>query len=725
MIEEIKISDIASYQGYERTISPLSKINFFYGANGSGKTTISRAISEDISTPSCHLRWQGDRNLKAFVYNSDFVEKNFSQEGHFSGIFTLGESAIEADKQIELHRQELEKLYQEKERNQKTLDEKLSELSSIEEIFKERCWEAKNHYNNISEALHHRNSKEKFKERVLQEAHSNNSELKEMEELINKAKTLFSTKKDKLPILQKIDISRINAISEDPALQKSIVGKEDIEISNLIAKLNNSDWIKKGMEYLEETDTLCPFCQQKITSNLKSQLEDYFDEEFSLNIEKIKHIERQYNESTAGLINQIEHQLETESNILDKEKIRNHLGNISLTIEKNRAYLSDKISQPSKKITLDDLSAPISEINTIIARYNQEADQHNNMISNMEDEQEKLKSQTWKHLIEHQLKPHIEAYSNEKEKLNKSIEGLKKSIEEKNQRTNKEQSEIDKLESKSKSIQPSIKDMNSILRSYGFNGFTFSEGDTESSYMLIRDDGTPANKTLSEGEKTFVTFLYFYHLLKGSNTDSGLNSDRIVVIDDPISSLDSEILFIVSNMIKNLFSDMKNGKEKIKQIFILTHNIYFHKEITFEGGKDRTPAKDKTFWVVRKTNRGSSVEPHGTNPIQSSYEMLWSEIRNPRYDSPTIQNTMRRILETYFKILGGIDLHSIYKEFEGEDKLTCKTLLSWLNDGSHFAGEDLHVSVDEATIEKQLRIFREIFAKTNHEAHYKMMMKDN
>ena len=53
---------------------------------------------------------------------------------------------------------------------------------------------------------------------------------------------------------------------------------------------------------------------------------------------------------------------------------------------------------------------------------------------------------------------------------------------------------------------------------------------------------------MSEGEKTFVTFLYFYHLLKGSESDSGMTTDRIVVFDDPVSSLDSDVLFIVSRL---------------------------------------------------------------------------------------------------------------------------------------------------------------------------------
>ncbi|MFD2879946.1 AAA family ATPase [Paenibacillus rhizoplanae] len=61
---------------------------------------------------------------------------------------------------------------------------------------------------------------------------------------------------------------------------------------------------------------------------------------------------------------------------------------------------------------------------------------------------------------------------------------------------------------------------------------------------IVREDGKDAKDTLSEGEKTFITFLYFYQLLKGSNDISEIMTDKVVVIDDPISILDSSVLFL-------------------------------------------------------------------------------------------------------------------------------------------------------------------------------------
>ena len=131
---------------------------------------------------------------------------------------------------------------------------------------------------------------------------------------------------------------------------------------------------------------------------------------------------------------------------------------------------------------------------------------------------------------------------------------------------------------------------------------------------------------------------------------------------------------------------------------------------------------EETFWVVRKSGTQTKVEKQDTNPIKTSYELLWAEVKKPDVSSLTIQNTLRRILENYFKILGGVDPDEICTKFEGRNRLICKSLFSWVNDGSHSVHDDLYVSNADATVETYLQIFKEIFEKTDHIAHYNMMM---
>ncbi|MFZ6680499.1 AAA family ATPase [Undibacterium sp. Tian12W] len=194
------------------------------------------------------------------------------------------------------------------------------------------------------------------------------------------------------------------------------------------------------------------------------------------------------------------------------------------------------------------------------------------------------------------------------------------------------------------------------------------------------------------------------------------------------------MLFIVSSLIRTLFDDMRNNRGQVKQIFILTHNVYFHKEVCFNAvqpkgkdkiktGKDAQKSLKPTYWVVRKDAAGPHIEFHDKNPINTSYDLLWKEIAREVPNPLTIQNSMRRILEHYFKILGGIDFDDLCEKFEGQDKIVCRSLLSWVNDGSHYSHDDVHYSFGDDVIKAQLEIFKRIFEETNHLPHYNMMIE--
>ena len=312
-----------------------------------------------------------------------------------------------------------------------------------------------------------------------------------------------------------------------------------------------------------------------------------------------------------------------------------------------------------------------------------------------------------------------------KDGLNKAIASLTEQTAEALTTKERKAAEIRSLERQTASVQPTIDEINALLESFGFQSFKLAKASDGTSYRLVRPDGSDAKATLSEGEKTFVTFLYFFHLLKGSESDSGMTVNRIVVCDDPVSSLDSEILFIVSSLIKGLFDEVRMGAGHVKQVFVFTHNVYFHKEVTFNARRNNDEAtREETFWIVRMSNALSKLEKHASNPIKTSDELLWAEVRRQDRSNLTIQNVLRRILDNYFKILGGYDYTALCDLFSGREKLICKSLLSWVNDGSHVAYDDLYLAIDDTMVDAYLEVFREIFKRTGNAAHYKMMMGD-
>ena len=134
---------------------------------------------------------------------------------------------------------------------------------------------------------------------------------------------------------------------------------------------------------------------------------------------------------------------------------------------------------------------------------------------------------------------------------------------------------------------------------------------------------------------------------------------------------------------------------------------------------------DVNYWIISKDNNISSIRAfEKNNPIKTSYELLWQELKtNTNASLVTTQNIMRRILENYFSILGKDIDERIVNSFDTtEDKMICRSLISWINDGSHSIPDDLYIDSYTDSIDRYKEIFKEIFIKMDHKAHYDMMM---
>ncbi len=732
MIESIHIKEVATYGDTPEKMDGLSQFNYVFGSNGTGKTTISKIINNEAAFPSCRVNWKGGTKLEPLVYNEDFVKKNFEQSSELKGVFTLGEKSSDTLKKIANAKNEHDELTKKIENLTSTLEGedgtggKKGELDKLEEGLKNTCWEQKRkHDEKLQGAFEgYRNNSKKFKDKVLQESTSNNAELKDLSYLEQKAKTVFDSTPTLEPLIPTIEGDTLLAHETNPILKKRVIGKENVDIAALIKKLNNSDWVRQGRVFYDPETKICPFCQQPTTEAFANSLSDYFDEAYETDIKSIDQLVTDYKTDQDRLLKAIDSIIATKYKFLDIERIKAEKELLSSRLTVNQQRLTEKKKEPSQIVELDSISSTVSSVKKIIDDVNSDIKKHNKTVENLSQERRDLTEQVWKYLLEKELKISISTYKKEKDSLDKAITALSNQIKEAEREKIDKDREIRDLEKQTTSVQPTIDGINAILSSFGFQGFSLKKAEDGISYKLLRSDGSDAKKTLSEGERSFVTFLYFYHLLKGSQSEDGITTDRIVVFDDPVSSLDSEVLFIVSSLIKGLFDEVRGGTGYIKQVFVLTHNVYFHREVTFNVRRTDLAMNEETFWIVRKHMGESKLYKHDSNPIKTSYELLWSEVRNPDRSNFTIQNTLRRILENYFKILGGIDPDRIYDKFEGQDKLICKSLFSWINAGSHFAEDDIYISTDGVSVDSYLRVFRAIFEKTEHAAHYKMMMGD-
>ena len=728
MIEKIIIKNCASFGEKEQSICDLKNINFFYGSNGSGKTTLSRVIQNHEQDSDCQLFWKTDSPVKTFIYNCDFINKNFSTNQKIAGFFTLGENDTNIQAAIVKAKEDLEEIRTKINNKNKTLDGhddnigKNAELKKIEEQFKEESWKYYTKFQKDFSCLSiYSKSKENFKTDLLKNAEKNTAALLSHAILKDKAKIIFDNQPKKENIIQPILYNNLTDIENADILSKTIIGKDDVNIASMIKKLGNSDWVKQGRTYYESDKQHCPFCQQKIDALFAESLEEYFNEEYFNDISAIEALTTNYNKFSDTVIQCINEILKAEPKYLNSEKFKAHKKIFEAQVAENKQYLVRKKKEASIAVELKSLKRVMEEINNEIINANKQAKEHNAIIDNKEEEKKILVSQIWRLIIE-EIKRNYNLYSKEKNNLEKAINNLTTDLDKLKRDEQVKLQEIHKLEKQITSIKPTIIKINDLLLSSGFSSFSLSESAENGFYKIVRPNGEDVEKTLSEGEKTFITFLYFYYLIKGSNTESEITENLVVVFDDPVSSLDSDILFTVSCLIKNLYVEATNKNHKIKQIFVLTHNIYFHKEVTFDKN---ISANNKTFWTIKKHNNQSVVNKHEENPIKTSYELLWNEIRdrNQKLSNQTLQNVMRRIIENYFKFFGNINEEKIINKFDGNEKLQCRALMSWLHDGSHFIHDDLNISSSEDATDKYFQVFKGIFEESGHLEHYNMMMR--
>ena len=81
MIESIELRNVATYNHEGIVIKDLKKINFIYGANGVGKTTISQLVHEGAidKYTNCSIKWKDGVAKKVLVYNKDFKDRNLGK----------------------------------------------------------------------------------------------------------------------------------------------------------------------------------------------------------------------------------------------------------------------------------------------------------------------------------------------------------------------------------------------------------------------------------------------------------------------------------------------------------------------------------------------------------------------------------------------------------------------------------------------------------------------
>lgn len=226
-------------------------------------------------------------------------------------------------------------------------------------------------------------------------------------------------------------------------------------------------------------------------------------------------------------------------------------------------------------------------------------------------------------------------------------------------------------------------EMTERLRSFlGRTDLEFQSNDE--GYRVLRR-GKVA-KRLSEGEKTAIAFLYFVVQLGDHEFDV---AEGIVVIDDPISSLDSAAIY-------QAFACLKNAVKDAKQVFLLTHNFEFLKILL--DWLQKAKKQSQYYMIVcseTEADRVATITALDQMLVDhpSEYHFLFKTLYNFKSDGKIatcyhIPNLARKLLETFLEFHSP-STESMYKQLEAvnfnDNKKTA--IYKFTNDHSHRTGK--------------------------------------
>lgn len=743
MITQIKLNRIASYKS-EVTIDNLKKVNFFFGYNGTGKSTIAKYLynqSKPIEYRSmdfeyCSLNGLDEDEQEIFVYDTEFVKRNFVNNDKLKGIFSLNEGNEEIENKILLLQSKKENIEKYIETSHSFEQKQDGKITDLEREVLDKCFRKRDSFNTFHKiTLQHNRNKKNHYQKINQVRAQLADFESDLEDLSNRYSKYFD--EEYTLINEEVNFDLFFQILEveielNLLLDEVIIGNKDVNIADIIEKLNISTWVKQGIEYIDEE--VCPFCQQNtINEELKNEFSKYFDESYIKKIEKIENKILRYKMLINDLIKNI-------NDIVGEYNEDNMAGllatNINQRFQDNMSIIDAKLEKPNEKKAITksfNFYIEFLKINSSILEYNTD-------VTNIDSHKNSLITDIWKYMAKESISI-LDKYDDKNNNINLLKQRIRNSRDNQRQKKVALKSEIEELREQVVNTRDAVEKINKILHQTGFSDFSIEENEIDenniTTYYLKRDEEENVFKSLSEGEKNFISFLYFLQSCVG-NYERESTKKKIIVIDDPVSSMDSQVLYVVTTLIRELIKRKSNrGNEKkqilnpnIQQVFILSHNAYFYKEVSL---KHRI-CTNKEHHFVRKKEHKTEIESRGDNCfMKSDYLLLWDSLNELKQEDNiqhniTTYNTMRRIIESYSNFLGfhGNSGWGALEEIDESDSNyhICSALISEINDSSHgtYPLENFYFQrISNENPSQLFNAFELIFQYIGKE-HYEMMM---
>ena len=339
--------------------------------------------------------------------------------------------------------------------------------------------------------------------------------------------------------------------------------------------------------------------------------------------------------------------------------------------------------------------------------------EHNLKIDNKDASLRQLKSKFWL-IMRWDYDQIISSYQNDKNSIDLMVENLRADIKKIDDKIDNQNKIVSLYQKKTVNIEGAINSINSGLIDLGIDGFKIKKH-SETYYKIERaEECDNTFQTLSEGEKMIISFLYFRELCKGKESASSQSKTRIIIIDDPISSLSHIYVFNIGQLIKNDFFN-----SDYEQIFVLTHSLYFFYELT-DIKHERRKENQKLFRMI-KNSEGSQILGMEYEEIQNDYHSYWFVIKDDKQPPALIANCMRNILEYFFNFIERRDLNNIFRKPELQQP-RFQAFCRYINRESHSLGQNIF-DYKEFNYNDFKEAFALVFKESDYKDHYDRMMK--
>ncbi len=529
--------------------------------------------------------------------------------------------------------------------------------------------------------------KRKFFDELRQYATDKGSSLDSIERLEQRWLDASSTETSKS--LPHADLTGLAQIETDPIWAEPIEVSTASKLATLISLLGNGDWVDQGRKYLKEDQ--CPFCQQNLPHDFQYELNKLLEGNRKLKIERVDSLASSY----ALRLERLEQAL---SGVFDDAITRGTgldlaWSKLHARMKENLTLMREKQTKPGEPVAIE--AVVHSELTAALALLKEKVSDFNQRILDRTAERAKIKTMFFQVLCADRAEAyaiHASALAPLKERFNTESDEAAKI--EKQIRTN--DLLLQDLRRAQTGVDASVESINASLRDMGIGSFWIArrEGDGHLYCLARPDDSDSSTHTLSEGEKTLISFLYFIELIKGSHDETGAVdvTKTVVVIDDPISSLSQNFVYDVATIIQHQLVKPPIGVAKVKQVIVLTHNLFFFHELVLQlAGNTLANASRKCQMLRVLKNEHSAVLPLDPTTFMNDYDALWQVLQDAKRGLVPVRvvpNTMRGILEQFFTFTTGMeDFDKALEKMTIVDRSQkFKALQRFLNRGSHKDG---------------------------------------